>query len=63
MRRRDFLASGIAFAAAPFSSTAFAEGDYPQQPIRLIVPRSAGGVVDVVTRLWADAAAARHLRC
>jgi tripartite-type tricarboxylate transporter receptor subunit TctC len=54
MRRRDFLASGFAFAAAPFGSTAFADGEYPQQPIRLIVPRSAGGVVDVVTRLWAE---------
>ena len=56
MRRRDFLASGVAiFAALPFSSmSAFAEGEYPQQPIRLIVPRSAGGVVDVVARLWAE---------
>jgi tripartite-type tricarboxylate transporter receptor subunit TctC len=33
---------------------AFAQGNYPEQPIRLIVPRSAGGVVDVVARLWAD---------
>ncbi len=54
MRRRDFLASGAAFAAAYFRSTAFADTEYPQQPIRLIVPRSAGGVVDVVTRLWAE---------
>jgi tripartite-type tricarboxylate transporter receptor subunit TctC len=54
MRRRDFLASGAAFAAASFRSTAFADTEYPQQPIRLIVPRSAGGVVDVVTRLWAE---------
>jgi tripartite-type tricarboxylate transporter receptor subunit TctC len=33
---------------------AFAQGNYPEQPIRLIVPRAAGGVVDVVARLWAD---------
>jgi tripartite-type tricarboxylate transporter receptor subunit TctC len=33
---------------------AFAQASFPEQPIRLIVPRSAGGVVDVVARLWAD---------
>jgi tripartite-type tricarboxylate transporter receptor subunit TctC len=33
---------------------ALAQGNYPEQPIRLIVPRAAGGVVDVVARLWAD---------
>ena len=61
MRRRDFLACGLAsFAAVPFrSNSAFAAGEYPQQTIRLIVPRSAGGVVDVVARLWAEQARAR----
>ena len=29
-------------------------GRYPQQTIRLVVPRAAGGVVDVVARLWAE---------
>jgi tripartite-type tricarboxylate transporter receptor subunit TctC len=33
---------------------AFAQAIFPEQPIHLIVPRSAGGVVDVVARLWAD---------
>jgi tripartite-type tricarboxylate transporter receptor subunit TctC len=31
-----------------------AQGRYPSQPIRFIVPRAAGGVVDVVARLWAE---------
>ncbi len=56
MRRRDFLAGGVAsFAVVPLRSyPASAEGEYPQQTIRLIVPRAAGGVVDVVARLWAE---------
>jgi tripartite-type tricarboxylate transporter receptor subunit TctC len=33
---------------------AAAQSRYPEQPIRLIVPRAAGGVVDVVARLWAE---------
>jgi tripartite-type tricarboxylate transporter receptor subunit TctC len=33
---------------------AAAQGRYPDHPIRLVVPRSAGGVVDVVARLWGD---------
>jgi tripartite-type tricarboxylate transporter receptor subunit TctC len=55
MRRRDFLAIGlVSIAAAPSKpNSAFAEGEYPQHVIRLIVPRSAGGVVDMVARLWA----------
>lgn len=60
MRRRGFLVGGAAsIVAASFHSAAFASGDYPQQPIRLIVPRAAGGVVDVVARLWAEQATPR----
>jgi tripartite-type tricarboxylate transporter receptor subunit TctC len=61
MRRRDILAGGAAaFATASFPSlAALAEVDYPKQPIRLVVPRSAGGVVDLVARLWAEQAKPR----
>jgi tripartite-type tricarboxylate transporter receptor subunit TctC len=49
---------GLGLSSASMASLkmfpAFAQGNYPQQPIRLIVPRAAGGVVDVVARLWAD---------
>src|SRR5215475_15040495 len=61
MRRRDILAGATAvFGAAsfPFLSTA-AGADYPTQAIRLVVPRSAGGVVDIVARLWAEQAKQR----
>src|SRR5215468_7984814 len=61
MRRRDILAGGAAaLATASFPSLAVpAEVDYPKQPIRLVVPRSAGGVVDIVARLWAEQAKQR----
>jgi tripartite-type tricarboxylate transporter receptor subunit TctC len=56
MRRRDVLSVGLSWAsiAALGPAPASAQGKYPELPIRLIVPRAAGGVVDVVARLWAD---------
>jgi tripartite-type tricarboxylate transporter receptor subunit TctC len=56
MRRRDVLSVGLSWGAiaALGPLPASAQGGYPDQPIRLIVPRAAGGVVDVVARLWAD---------
>jgi tripartite-type tricarboxylate transporter receptor subunit TctC len=61
MRRRDVLAGGIAvLGTVPFHRlAASAEVEYPRQPIRLVVPRSAGGVVDIVARLWAEKAKQR----
>ena len=56
MRRRDVLSGGLSWAsiAAVGTLSGSAQGKYPDQAIRLIVPRAAGGVVDVVARLWAD---------
>lgn len=60
MRRRDILAGAIAaLAGTAIPCLAAADGGYPKQPIRLIVPRSAGGVVDIVARLWAEQATER----
>lgn len=51
MNRRELLLAGVA-AALPIP--AFAQANYPDRPIRLIVPFSPGGVVDVIARLWVE---------
>src|SRR5215470_9998697 len=54
MRRRDFLLGGSAATVACASPAAFAQSNYPARPIHLVVPTSAGGVHDVIGRIWAD---------
>jgi tripartite-type tricarboxylate transporter receptor subunit TctC len=55
MDRRQLLRSaGASLAAAMLVPAAVADERYPNRPIRLIVPRSSGGVVDVVTREWSE---------
>lgn len=50
--RRDFLAGALAAAAMPH--LAAAQAGFPTRPIHLIVPTSAGGVHDVIGRIWAE---------
>ncbi|WP_199139859.1 tripartite tricarboxylate transporter substrate binding protein [Delftia sp. ASV31] len=52
INRRSFSASMGALALSP---PVFAQGSYPQRPITLVVPFSAGSVVDVQARLVAKA--------
>lgn len=55
MNRRELLrGSALAFASATLGGTASAQAKYPDRPIHLIVPRPAGGVVDVIGREWAN---------
>src|SRR5262245_66072362 len=59
MRRRDFVGMGAATTAALMVPRAVAQpatsaASYPHRPIHLIVPSSAGGVHDVIARIWAD---------
>lgn len=51
MSRRNLL---VGAAAAGLPLPGFAQGAFPNRPIRLIVPFSPGGVVDVIARLWVE---------
>lgn len=56
MNRRNFslsLISGIAALSLPLATRA-AASEWPEGPIRMIVPYAPGGAVDVITRLLAD---------
>jgi tripartite-type tricarboxylate transporter receptor subunit TctC len=55
MNRRELLQIGLgASAAAALPSGAFAQAKFPERPIRLMIPFSAGGVTDIVGRHWAE---------
>jgi tripartite-type tricarboxylate transporter receptor subunit TctC len=58
MRRRDIIRmSAVVTAVLLASAAGFAQQGgtgYPNRPIHLIVPSSAGGVHDVIARIWAD---------
>jgi tripartite-type tricarboxylate transporter receptor subunit TctC len=58
VNRRGFMAlgAGSLTIAATGLSPARADADYPKSPIRLIVPRSAGGVLDIIGRDWVNSA-------
>src|SRR5688572_7308333 len=48
-------AAGLVLAfASPISGPAFAQSDYPNRPIRLIIPFPPGGSNDVVGRMIGD---------
>jgi len=58
MRRRDLLTTGAAVAFASrlvlLPRDARAQEKYPSRPVRLIVPTAAGGVYDLMGRLFVD---------
>ena len=56
MNRRAFLHLGVVSAAVTMaSSSGRTQSDYPDRAVRLIVPRAAGGVVDIIAREWTNA--------
>src|SRR3954465_9724061 len=52
LNRRRFLGSAAAMLAAP--SVARAAGDWPQKPVRVVVPFTPGGSTDITARLVAN---------
>ena len=57
MSNRRFTLAAILFAAIGFiasSGTALAQSDYPNKPVKIIVPFPAGGTSDVMGRLLAE---------
>lgn len=55
MDRRDILKFIVASLATPgLRLPALAQANYPDRPIKLLVPFAPGGVVDVIGRFWAD---------
>ena len=56
MRRREFMVGGMAAAGAVplMLRRAHAQDAFPSKTIHIVVPTSAGGVHDVIGRIWAD---------
>ena len=57
MSNRRFVLATLAFAAIFFiasTGTALAQSDYPNKPVKIIVPFPAGGTSDVMGRLMAE---------
>src|SRR3954452_20497088 len=55
MRRRDLVLGGTASSLASLPPLPlFAQASFPAKQIHIVVPTSAGGVHDVIGRIWAD---------
>jgi tripartite-type tricarboxylate transporter receptor subunit TctC len=54
MSRRPVLVLGLLAASITASATAMAQERYPVRPVRLVIPAVAGGVHDVIGRIWAE---------
>jgi len=54
MLRREFLSCvGVAMAAA-WAGAARAQANWPERPVRLILPYAPGGATDLIARPWAE---------
>lgn len=55
MKRRTWINLAAATLAVSFTGAAIAQANYPDRPVRLIVPFPPGGTSDVVGRIFAEA--------
>jgi len=55
MIRRRSLLVGLTSSMAMLRSISLAQEQYPNRPVRLLVPSAPGGVHDVIARFWGDA--------
>lgn len=58
-RRRWIASLAATLLAAAFAAPALAQGAYPNKPIKLIVPWTAAGTVDIAARFLADRMSAK----
>ena len=54
MRRREFVTSSLAAAFGGVPTLDAWAQTFPSRPLHVIVPSSAGGVHDIIARIWAD---------
>ncbi|PIF78427.1 tripartite-type tricarboxylate transporter receptor subunit TctC [Variovorax sp. 54] len=54
MNRRDFLQTTAFVSIAQAAGMAYAQGDWPQRPVKLVVPFTPGGGTDATSRLIAE---------
>ena len=56
MRRRELLtlAASIVAASIAHSGTALGQANWPDKPVKIVVPFAPGGATDQTARVWAD---------